>query len=228
MTSKQDRIIAARLALKQRFEDKMRSTPSLADASPMGSGPINRHGMPKLPPGQTEATNWPVLDLGMQPQVERKDWRLEVYGACQNPVTLSFDALLELEQVNDTSDFHCVTTWSLMDLDWKGVRVADVLALSEPSAEARHLMCHGYDGYTTNVSLEEALKPDVLIAYQVNGAPLPRPHGGPVRMITPQLYAWKGTKWIKALELLTEDQLGFWEERGYSNTALPWRDDRYS
>lgn len=228
MTSKQERIVAARLALKQRFEDKIRSTPSLADASPMGSGPSNRHGMPKLPPGQTQATNWPVLDLGTQPGIEREDWRLQIYGACQNPVTLTFDELLELEQVNDTSDFHCVTTWSLMDLDWRGVRVADLIALAEPSSEARFLLCHGYDGYTTNVSLEEALKPDVLITYQVNGAPLPTPHGGPVRMITPQLYAWKGTKWIKALEILTQEQLGFWEERGYSSTALPWRDDRYS
>jgi DMSO/TMAO reductase YedYZ molybdopterin-dependent catalytic subunit len=89
------------------------------------------------------------------------------------------------------------------------------------------LMCHAYDGYTTNVLLEEALKPDVLLAYQVDGEPLPREHGGPVRMITPQLYAWKGAKWIRRLELMTEDRAGFWELRGYSMTAYPWQDDRY-
>jgi len=150
-----------------------------------------------------------------------------VDGAVRSPVTLDFSELLGLEQVEDTSDFHCVTTWSRMDLKWKGVRVADLLALAEPLPEARALMCHASDRYTTNVSLEEALKPDVLIAYQVSGEPLPREHGGPVRMITPELYAWKGAKWLERLEVLTEDRPGFWEERGYSMTALPWREDRY-
>lgn len=227
MTSKQERIVAARLALKQRFEEETKKTPSLADREPLGSGSLNRHGMPKLPIGQTAATNWPVLDLGVLPRLTREDWRLEVYGACNNRVSLGFDELLGLEQTVDTSDFHCVTTWSLMDLQWKGVRVSDLLALAEPQDDAKYLLCHGYDGYTTNVTLAEALKPDVLIAYQVNGQPLPAAHGGPVRMITPQLYAWKGAKWIKGLELLTSERLGFWEERGYSSTALPWRNDRY-
>lgn len=227
MTSRQERIVAARLALKQRFEAETRQTPSLSDPTPQGTGALNRHGMPKLPVGQTAAKNWPVLDLGVSPQLTLPEWKLEVYGACNSPLTLNFDELLELEQTIDTSDFHCVTTWSLMDLEWKGVRVSDVLAMAEPREDAKYLLCHGYDGYTTNVSLAEALKPDVLIAYQVNGGPLPAPHGGPVRMITPQLYAWKGTKWIKGLELLTSERLGFWEERGYSATALPWRNDRY-
>ncbi len=89
-------------------------------------------------------------------------------------------------------------------------------------------MCHAYDGYTTNVSLVEAMKDDVLIAYEAFGEPLPREHGGPARMITPQLYAWKGAKWIQAIEFMEQDQLGYWEQRGYSNTAHPWRDDRYS
>jgi DMSO/TMAO reductase YedYZ molybdopterin-dependent catalytic subunit len=228
MTSKQERIVAARLALKQRFEVETNDTASLADPKPLGTGALNRHGMPKLPVGQTVATNWPVLDLGVLPRLTREEWRLEVHGACGNPVSLDFEQLLAVEQTVDVSDFHCVTTSSLMDLEWKGVRVADVLALAEPNSDAKYLLCHGYDGYTTNVTLAEALKPDVLVTYQVNGEPLPAAHGGPVRMITPQLYAWKGTKWIKALELLTREQLGFWEERGYSSTALPWRNDRYS
>jgi DMSO/TMAO reductase YedYZ molybdopterin-dependent catalytic subunit len=88
-------------------------------------------------------------------------------------------------------------------------------------------MAHGYDGYTTNVPLEEALKEDVLLVHGADGGPLPVEHGGPVRMITPQLWAWKGAKWVKALEVLVGDRRGFWEERGYSNTAHPWRNDRY-
>ena len=89
-------------------------------------------------------------------------------------------------------------------------------------------MCYAHDGYTTNVSLEEALKDDVLLVHTWEGRPLPIEHGGPVRMITPQLYAWKGAKWISRIEFMTQNRLGFWEERGYSDTAYPWRDDRYS
>jgi DMSO/TMAO reductase YedYZ molybdopterin-dependent catalytic subunit len=115
-----------------------------------------------------------------------------------------------------------------MDQRWKGVQFSTVAALVRPLPSAIHVMIHGYDGYTTNLPLEEALKDDVLLVHTVNGQPLPREHGGPVRMITPQLYAWKGAKWIKRIEFLTEDRKGFWELRGYSNTAHPWRDDRYS
>ena len=225
--AKLERILKSRQALRERFEARMRATPSMADDSPLGSGPKNRHGMPKLPAGQTESKKWPVLDLGVQPNVTRETFRLVVDGAVHAPVSLDFDQLLKLEQVEDTSDFHCVTTWSRMDMKWKGVRVAELLALADPLPEARALMCHASDGYTTNVSLEEALKPDVLIAYQVDGRPLPHEHGGPVRMITPQLYAWKGAKWIQRIEVLTENRPGFWEQRGYSMTALPWREDRY-
>ena len=108
------------------------------------------------------------------------------------------------------------------------MRVSTVAALVEPVERATHVVCHAYDGYVTNLSLAEALKDDVLLVHTAEGAPLPAEHGGPVRMITPQLYAWKGAKWISRIELLTHDKLGFWEERGYSNTAHPWRNDRYS
>src|SRR5258706_445445 len=136
--------------------------------------------------------------------------------------------LRAIGEIEDTSDFHCVTTWSRFDLRWVGVRVADVIALSEPFESTVSIMCHAYDGYSTNVLLEEALKPDVLLAYEVDGGPLPREHGGPVRMVTPQLYAWKGAKWINRIEFLKGNKLGFWERRGYSSTAYPWRNDRYS
>lgn len=227
MTDRLDRIVAARMKLKARFEKKMLTTPSLADDEPLGTGAPNRHGMPKLPRGQVETQKWPVLDLGVHPDIPREKWSLEVAGACKQPYSLGFEELLQLEQIDDTSDFHCVTTWSRMDIPWRGVRLGDVIAASEPRDQAAFLMCHASDGYTTNLSLEEALKPDVLLAYQADGAPLPREHGGPVRVVTPQLYAWKGAKWISKLELLTENRRGFWEERGYSDTAHPWREDRY-
>jgi len=158
--------------------------------------------------------------------VERDDWRLEVDGACATPLSLGWRDLLELPQVKLGVDFHCVTGWSVLDLELSGVALETVLALARPTAEATHLMCHGADGYSTNLPLEEATKPDVLLVHGVAGAPLAAEHGGPVRVVVPQLWAWKGAKWVRRLELMKHDRRGYWEIRGYSNTAHPWRDDR--
>lgn len=203
--------------------------------APVGSGPRNRHGMPQLPVGQREVKNWPVLDLGDLPRIAREEWRLEVGGACESPFTLSWDEFQALPQVDDVSDFHCVTTWSRMDNRWRGVRFATLAERAVPHVNARHVLCTGYDRmpgtdipYTTNVPLERALDPDVLLVHTWEGAPLPVEHGGPCRMITPRLYAWKGAKWIRRIDFLVEDQPGFWEVRGYSNSAEPWFDDRYA
>lgn len=227
-SEKLKRIVDARMKLKARFEDKMRSTPSVADNRPMGTGSPNRHGMPVIPVGQTITVKWPVLDLGIQPDIPLNEWRLIIDGDVESPAELTWEDFLALPQTEDTSDFHCVTTWSKLNMNWKGVRLLDLAALVQPHETATHILCYGYDEYTTNVSLEEALKPDVLLVHTVEGQPLPKEHGGPVRMITPQLYAWKGSKWISRIEFLQKNKLGFWEERGYSNTAYPWRNDRYS
>ena len=224
---KLQRIIASRMRLMERFYEKMSESPSLSDPRPLGSGPTNRHGMPQLPIGQVYTRKWPVLDLGISPEISQEQWSLHIDGAVQNPVTLTWTEMMALDQVEDTSDFHCVTTWSKVNMHWRGVRVSSLLALADPLEEATHVMCHAYDGYTTNVALEELLKDDVLLAHTYEGEPLPREHGGPARVITPQLYAWKGAKWICRFELMTTDQPGFWEQRGYSDTAHPWRDDRY-
>lgn len=224
------RVVAARLRLRDRFLERTAATPSLSDPSPLGRGPRNRHGMPQLPPGQsaTARGKWPVLDLGITPDVTTGNWTLRVDGACGNPVTLDWKALLALEQVDDASDFHCVTGWSKLDVRWRGVRFSTVCALARPHGDAAHVLCQGHDGYSTNLPLAEALKDDVLLVHGVDDGPLPREHGGPVRMITPQLWAWKGAKWIARIEILVEDRPGFWERNGYSNTAHPWRDDRYA
>ena len=230
MNEKQDQIVANRMKLRERFLTRMQSTPSVADDAPMGSGPINRHGMPTLPPDQTETApgKWPVLDLGTQPEVPLDTWSLAIDGACNNPVKLSWDDFRGLPQTTDVSDFHCVTKWSKLNMSWVGVRFSDLAALVDTNDDATHVFCHAYDGYTVNLPLAEALKDDVLLVHTVDDEPLHRDHGGPVRMITPQLWAWKGAKWINRIELLTEDRLGFWEKNGYSNTAHPWRNDRYS
>jgi DMSO/TMAO reductase YedYZ molybdopterin-dependent catalytic subunit len=235
---KLDRIVDARMKLKRRFEEAMKNTPSITDHidgpnKPLGVGPPNRHGMPKIPKSQTVTSKWPVLDLGYQPSIPTDKWQLAIDGEVEHPMRLKWADFMALPQTEDVSDFHCVTTWSKLDMRWEGVRLMDLAALVDPKETATHIMCYGFDGYNTNIALEEALKPDVLLVHTIYDAdgqpqPLPREHGGPVRMITPQLYAWKGSKWIKRIEFMAGNRLGFWEERGYSNTAYPWRNDRYS
>lgn len=225
---KADKIIEARMKLRARFEEKMKNTPSISDEEPQGTGPLNRHGMPKLPVGQVATTKWPVLDLGYKPEIGLDRWRLYIDGEVENPVVLKWEDFMALPQTDDISDFHCVTTWSRMDVPWTGVRLLDLASLVQPRETATHVLFHAYDTYTTNVSLEEALKPDVLLVHTADHQPLTLEHGGPVRVITPQLYAWKGAKWIKRIRFMNGDKPGFWEERGYSNTAYPWRNDRYS
>jgi len=194
----------------------------------MGKGKPNKHGMPEVPIGQIVTTKWPVLDLGFQPVIPLNEWKLTVDGEVEHPFTLNWHEFMAMPQTEDISDFHCVTTWSKLGMKWKGVQLLDIAAMAQAKETATHILCYGYDDYTTNISLEEALKPDVLLVHTVDGEPLPKEHGGPVRMITPQLYAWKGSKWINRIQFLNHNVLGFWEQRGYSNTAYPWRNDRYS
>jgi len=207
----------------------------LADRRPQGTGPANRHGMPRLPVGQHEVRNWPVLDLGVQPAVPLETWKLEVGGLVDNPFTLNWEQFLALPQAEDVSDFHCVTTWSRYDNLWRGVRFRTVAELAIPREDAKFVLCTGYDfmpgthiPYTVNVPLARAVDTDVLLVHTWEGEPLPRQHGGPCRMITPKLYAWKGAKWIRKIEFLAKDKKGFWEVRGYSNSAEPWFNDRYA
>ncbi len=193
-----------------------------------GSGEPNRHGLPKIPIGQHEVPNWPVLDLGVQPNIPLKNWKLDVKGDVSNPFTLNWDEFNALPQAEDVSDFHCVTTWSRMDNKWKGVAFKTIAEKAKPKPSARFVYITGYDGYATNLRLDECLDEDVLLVHTWEGKPLPREHGGPVRMITPKKYAWKGSKWVKEIYFLSEERLGFWETKGYSNTAEPWFNDRYS
>ena len=230
LVERRQRFIQRQIAL-----DKSAVNVKFTGQRPAGSGAANRHGMPKLPVGQHEVKNWPVLDLGEQPEVSVDTWKLEVVGEVENPLTLTWSQFLDLPQVDDTSDFHCVTTWSRYDNHWRGVRFKTIAELAVPKEHATFVLCTGYDfmpgtyiPYTVNVPLARALDDDVLLVHTWEGRPLPKEHGGPCRMITPKLYAWKGAKWIRKIEFLTEDRKGFWEIRGYSNSAEPWFNDRYA
>jgi DMSO/TMAO reductase YedYZ molybdopterin-dependent catalytic subunit len=181
----------------------------------------------RLPPGQRLVTAFPTLDLGIQPELAMENWQLTISGNVERPVTLQWAQFMALPQFHDISDFHCVTTWSLFDMAFTGVSFFTIADLVQPTAEARHVFFKGYDGYTTNNPLEALMDDDVMIAHSWNGQPLTRDHGGPARVIVPKRYAWKGTKWVKEIVFLDHDMLGFWELRGYSNTADPFTEDRF-
>jgi DMSO/TMAO reductase YedYZ molybdopterin-dependent catalytic subunit len=233
---KDDLVERRRKYIQRQIElDKSAVNVAFGGRRPEGTGPRNRHGMPQLPVGQHEVKNWPVLDLGEQPEIPLDTWKLEIGGLVDNPFTLTWEQFLALPQAEDVSDFHCVTTWSRHDNHWGGVTFGTIAEIAVPKPEARFVLCTGYDfmpgsdiPYTVNVPLARAVDEDVLLVHTWEGKPLPREHGGPCRMITPKLYAWKGAKWIRKIEFLAEDGKGFWEVRGYSNSAEPWFNDRYS
>ncbi len=182
----------------------------------------------RLPPGQHLTAGFPVLDLGSRPEIALDEWRLEVGGLVEFPRTFTWEQFNALPQFEDVSDFHCVTTWSKFDCRWGGVAFFTLAEFVKPKPEVKHVLFTSYDGYTTNVRLEDCRDDDVLIATQFDGRPVPREHGGPARVIIPKLYAWKGAKFVKSIEFAAGDRLGYWEVRGYSNTADPWREDRFA
>lgn len=225
--------VRKRMSMAEAWLDKLKQP--LSGKPPEGQGPENRHGRPKIPVGQRPVSKWPVLDIGGRPEIAREDWRLEITGHCQRPMELDWEALMALPQVEEESDFHCVTAWSAMDLKFSGVRFRDLAERAQPHDDAVFVFVTASDRlpgsdipYTTGLSLVDALESDVLLVHSWNSQPLPIEHGGPVRMITPKLYAWKGAKWIEKIEFLTEERLGFWEQRGYSSTARPWLNDRFT
>ncbi len=192
------------------------------------TGRIARPEDQRLPPGQHLTKDWPVLDLGVMPPVSRERWRLDVYGAIENPVFWTFTEFSAQKQAQFTSDIHCVTTWSRYDNEWEGLATRELLAACQPRDDARFVVLHSYDGYTTNLALEDFAAEDALLAHSWSGQPLTEEHGGPVRLVVPHLYFWKSAKWLQAIEFLTDDAPGFWEVRGYHNRGDPWAEQRYS
>lgn len=182
----------------------------------------------RIPPGQKQVFDFPVLDLGEAPFVVLEEWRLRLFGLVQREQSLDWQAFQSLPQVDLTTDFHCVTRWSQLDMPWRGVLARDLVGAALPLDTARFVTLHGADGYTTNLPLEALLDDDVIIAHTVFGEPLPHEHGGPVRIVVPQRYAWKSAKWLNAIEFHAQDRRGFWELRGYHNDADPWKEQRFS
>lgn len=192
------------------------------------TGRVARPESDRLPPGQHLVKNWPVLDLGQQPQVRLDTWRLELRGLVENQLTLSWKSFLALDQSRKVSDIHCVTTWSRYDNEWQGVATRDLLDEAMPKPEASHVLLTSYDGYTTNLPLTDFAAEDAILATHWEGEPLTAEHGGPMRLVVPHLYFWKSAKWLRRIDFIDADQAGFWERNGYHMYGDPWTEQRYS
>ena len=183
-------------------------------------------GRPRLPPGQRVLKAWkPMGGEPGDPSLEH--FRLKVHGEVEAPFSLSYADLLALPQVAASVDVHCVTGWSVMGAKVSGVRLTELAARAKVKPSARHVVFEGAHGYTSNVPLREALGPEVMVARELDGAALPRTHGGPLRAMIPHLYFWKSAKWLTGIRFETRDEPGYWETRGYHNHGDPWREERY-
>jgi DMSO/TMAO reductase YedYZ molybdopterin-dependent catalytic subunit len=182
----------------------------------------------RLPPGQSLTIKWPVLHYGSVPYFDAGRWDFKISGFVATEKRLTWKEFAALPQTEVVSDFHCVTRWSRLNNLWKGVLFADVLKLVEVKPEAQFVLVLAEEGYTANVPLQDLIGPNVLFARDHDGEPLTAEHGGPLRLIVPQLYAWKSVKWVRGFTLLDHDSLGFWERNGYHAYGDPWKEQRYS
>jgi len=182
----------------------------------------------RLPRGQVLTQKWPVLTYGETPRADLATWTFRCFGVVEQPATWTWEEFLALPRVQRTSDVHCVTRWSRFDNRWEGVAVSEILRRVRPSAAAVAVMVHADPDYTTNLLLSDLTGDDVLLAYQHDGEDLPPDHGGPCRLVVPQLYFWKSAKWVRGFEFMDANVPGFWEMNGYHLRADPWLEERYA
>jgi len=181
----------------------------------------------RVPPGQHLTSGFPILDLGVKPEMNIGTWKLEITGLVEKPGEYSLEQLKKLGIQNYTKDFHCVTSWTKLDVKWTGIPMKKILELVKPGKKWKYLIQYGRDDYTTNVPREDVERDDCFLAFELDGKPIPREHGY-VRLIIPHLYAWKTSKFLFKLEFVSEDRKGFWEVRGYHNHGDAWKKERYS
>jgi DMSO/TMAO reductase YedYZ molybdopterin-dependent catalytic subunit len=181
----------------------------------------------RVPPGQYLTERFPVLTVGPNPKFDLASWDLAVFGEVENPLKLGWDELLALPQREVTTDIHCVTRWSKLDTTWRGVPVSEVLDRARVKPSGTHVMAYSDGGYTTNIPLAALYDDDVLLAHTYAGAPLEPDHGAPLRLLVPKRYFWKSAKFLRKLEVMSEDRMGFWELNGYHNDADPWAEQRH-
>lgn len=174
-----------------------------------------------LPGGLLPSSGWRIYTVAStMPRFDRRSWRLRVEGLVERPVTLTYDELLQLPRAEQVSTFHCVTGWSVNDVHWAGVRFDDVLARARPLPNATVLTFVSAERpYVDTLTLAQARLPDAMLAYEMDGRPLRRVHGAPVRVVIPEMYGYKNVKWVEQIVVGDEAELGYWEQRGYDVDA---------
>ena len=195
------------------FVGKRRETPATAD---------------RIPPGQHEVKDFPVLSAGPTPKTRLDQWMFTVEGLVRHPVKWTWEEFLKLPAQPFVVDIHCVTKWTKLDTRWEGVSVDTLLEHVELDPQARFATAFSDGGYTTNLPLPDLLNGHAFVAYKYDGQPLAPEHGGPARLVVPNLYFWKSAKWVRGLRLMENDRSGFWESAGYNNHGDPWKEERYT
>ena len=180
----------------------------------------------RLPPGQYLAEDFPVLSAGPTPRIPLDQWRFTISTETGAEHSWTWSQLQALPHETPTVDIHCVTKWSKLDTRWEGISLDTLLADVETVAD--YALVHSYGGYSTNLPLEDLLDGKAWIAFGYDGEELPAEHGGPARLLVPHLYFWKSAKWVRGIQLLVQDEPGFWETLGYHEYGDPWREQRYS
>ncbi len=182
----------------------------------------------RLPPGQYDTgSSWPVLTAEVTPDLSTEDWTFRIEGAVDTPMTWAWDELHALPESTYEGAIHCVTTWSKFDMTWKGVSVDTLLEAVGVRPEAQFAVVFCHTAYTTNLPLADLTDGKAWVAWEADGEPLDRQHGGPARLLVPHLYFWKSAKFVAGLRLVEHDEPGFWEVNGYHDRGDPWREQRY-
>ncbi len=195
------------------------------------TSPDTQRGSPKdrTPPGQTLTRKWPVLHYGSVPKVDpyAPGWTLRIFGLVENPYELTYQQIRALPAIHVACDIHCVTHWSRLDNTFTGVPTRTIVERAKPKPQAKFVMCHAENGFTTNLPLDEFIAEDCILAYQWQGQEIEPDHGWPLRGLVPRLYLWKSAKWIRGIELRATDAPGFWEQNGYHMHGDPWTEERF-
>ncbi|TLS38867.1 sulfite oxidase-like oxidoreductase [Pseudalkalibacillus caeni] len=184
----------------------------------------------RVPPNQRVTTGWPVLHTGGIPAYTKdlSNWDLRIYGQVEEEMYLSFEELLNLPQYIAGNDIHCVTGWSKLDNEWKGIQTLQIAKLAGVKPEAQFVILHAEEGWSTNLPLADFLRDTSLLAHSHNGDWLTPEHGYPLRAVIPHLYFWKSAKWVRAIEFTVQNKPGFWERNGYHMYGRPWKEERFS
>ena len=182
----------------------------------------------RIPPGQYRTEKFPVLHYGSTPNTDLASWDFKVFGEVDSPFTLTWAEFKALPRKTVETDIHCVTRWTKLDTTWEGVPIQEILGRAQVRARAGFVLAHSEQGYTANMPLAVLDDSDVLLADTFAGQPLELEHGWPLRLLVPKRYFWKSAKWIRGLEFVDHDILGFWERYGYNNAADPWKEERFS